>query len=195
MEENSFFLYSMFIFFSQTDSPIKFYGDPLVDFSLTHFLDRFAFKNPKKDNENKPESFIHSFHHKNYTPHGSRGKSVKQLSSTNCTEDEKFIFEYLNRKRERQAAFSASGAQKEVEAVDDDEFEAYLDGLSGKKNKKDGTDDEEFDFLGDFGDGKNNENGNDDAEDWDTDDDNEDEDDDDDDDDGDVGMKDHGDDA
>lgn len=146
-------------------------------------MDRFAFKNPKKD-ENKPESFIHSFHHKNYTPHGSRGKPVKQLNSTNCTEDEKFIFEYLNRKRERQAALGLAGTQKDVEVVDDDEFEAYLDGLSGKKHKADVDDDDDaFNLLGDFGDGKSNGNDADNAEDWDSDDDNEDEDDDNDDDD------------
>lgn len=164
----------------------------MVDFSLSHFLDRFAFKNPKKDSENKPESFIHSFRHKNYTPHGSRGKSVKHLSSTNCTEDERFIFEYLNQKRERRTALGVKGPLKDVEGVDDDEFEAYLDGLSGKKNK-DGLEDEELDIFGDFGDGKSNGSGNDDAEDWDSaDDDDDDEMDGDDDDDGMKGAGDDG---
>ncbi|XP_031631249.1 CCAAT/enhancer-binding protein zeta [Contarinia nasturtii] len=147
------------------DKPIKFYGDPLVDFSLTHFLDRFAFKNPKKDAENKPVSIVHAFHHKNYTPHGSRGKPVKQLSSASCTEDEKFIFEFLDKKRARQAALGLDQKDR-FESVDDDEFDAYLDGLGGKKGK-DGLDDEEFDILGDFGEAKGTTE--DDGEDWDSD--------------------------
>lgn len=139
-----------------------------MDFSLTHFLDRFAFKNPKKD-ENKPESIVATFHHKHYTPYGSRGKPVKQLSSANCTEDEKFIFEYLDAKRARQAALGVNDKQSDrFESVDDDEFDSYLDSLGGKKNK-DGLDDDEFDLAGDFGEGKGNNTGEDDAEDWESD--------------------------
>lgn len=138
-----------------------------MDFSLTHFLDRFAFKNPKKD-ENKAESVVHTFHHKNYTPHGSRGKPIKQLSLTNCTEEEKFIFEYLDKKRARQKALGLTGKESErFESVDDDEFDAYLDGLGGKKGKN-GFDDEEFDLAGDFGEGKGN-NDEDGGEDWESD--------------------------
>lgn len=156
------------------DVPIKFYGDPLADFSLTHFLDRFAFKNPKKPTENKTETLVQSMHHRHYVSYGSRGKSVKQLSAHNVTEDEKYIFEYLNQKRERQSAYGLSGeANENVHAVDDDEFDAYLDGLGRKKknkNKSSETDDDENDelnFMSDFGDEKPDAN----DEDWDDDDD------------------------
>lgn len=138
-----------------------------MDFSLSHFLDRFAFKNPKKDSEPKSESLVQSFHSKQYTSYGSRGKPVKQLSAANCTEDEKFIFEYLDKKRERQAALGVSGDQSDALAVDDDEFDAYLDTLGGKKSKNDGLDDDEFDIVRDFGEGKVNVE--EDAEDWDSD--------------------------
>lgn len=89
-------------------------------------MDRFAFKNPKKDAENKQESVVQSFHHKHYTPHGSRGNSVKQLNNANCTEDERYIFEYLNRKRERQTALGLNKRGENDDEVDDDEFDAYL---------------------------------------------------------------------
>lgn len=150
------------------DAPIKFYGDPLADFSLTHFLDRFAFKNPKKHAESKTESLVTSMHHKQYTPYGSRGRSVKQLSANNVTEDEKYIFEYLNQKRERQAALGLKGENDNT--VDDDEFDAYLDGLGGKKKSKKNKDD--LDFMADFG--NEMDDGND--EDWDDEDDDEDDD-------------------
>lgn len=149
------------------DTSIKFYGDPLRDFSITQFLDRFCFKNPKKLENTKSDSIVKAIYNKPYTPSGGRGLAVNQLTSTNCTEDERFIFEFLQRKRERQAALGLSNKNDEDSvdkyAVDDDEFDAYLDSLSGtgksKKNKKHGADDiddeeeeEDLDFLGELGD-------------------------------------------
>lgn len=90
-----------------------------------------------------------SMHHKHYTPYGSRGKSVKQLNASNVTEDERFIFDYLNHKRERQAALGLNADGENDNTVDDDEFDAYLDGLGGKKKSKKNKDD--LDFMGDFG--------------------------------------------
>lgn len=125
------------------------------DFSFTTFLERFSFKNPKKKSDQKPESLVQAIHQKQYTPHGSRGQSVKQLTSTTVTEDERFIFEYLQKKQERQAL--AGVTRDESKDVDDDEFEAYLEGLGkGKKKKKadglddDDDDDDEFDFISDL---------------------------------------------
>lgn len=97
---------------------------------------------------------VKSIHNKSYSSHGSRGQAVQRLTSANCTEDEKFIFAYLDQKRERKALFDQAGL--DGDDIDDDEFEAYLDGLGGKKSGKtevDVDDDEEFDFLGDFNDG------------------------------------------
>uniref|UniRef100_T1GKH2 CCAAT-binding factor domain-containing protein n=1 Tax=Megaselia scalaris TaxID=36166 RepID=T1GKH2_MEGSC len=75
---------------------ISYYGDPLKDFSLAHFLERFVFKNPKK-NEKSLSEVPQTVQHKNYISYGSRGKSVKSLTRTNCTEDEKFIFNIWKR--------------------------------------------------------------------------------------------------
>ena len=69
---------------------IRYFGDPLKDFSLTQFLDRFSFKNPKKDKDEKEQKTTFS---KGYQAKGSRGQSVHLLTEKNCTEDEKFIFE------------------------------------------------------------------------------------------------------
>lgn len=142
-----FFYYNLF-----SDTRIKFYGDPLRDFSLSQFLERFAFKNPKKIVDKKTDSLVQAIHNKQYVPLGSRGQSVKQLTADNCTEDERFIFEYLNKKREIRAS-QGPQADEDRLSVDDDEFDAYLDGLgSSKKSKRkgsvvDGEEDEELDFL------------------------------------------------
>lgn len=107
-----------------------------MDFSLTRFLDRFAFKNPKKAAEEQKEikSVVQSKHAKTkeYKQHGSRGIPVTALTDRNCTEDERFIFNYLERRRQ------IKGSRKDGEEgdsdsdqgdLDDEEFDSYLDGL------------------------------------------------------------------
>lgn len=139
---------------------ITHYGDPLKDFCLTQFLERFSFRNPKKLDDKKvgAEALAQVVHHKNYQAHGGRGQPVQNLTKSNCSEDERFIFQYLEQKREKRQAIrkaigkSGKGSDDDSDGdVDDDEFEAYLDGLGGKKSDN-GEDDEEFDFLGDLGD-------------------------------------------
>lgn len=64
-------------------------------------------------------------HNKSYKASGSRGLPVKELSKSNCTEDERFILEYLQQKREKQAAFAKDGSDDDdVDSVNDDEFDA-----------------------------------------------------------------------
>lgn len=135
--------------FSVTEQPINFYGDPLQDFSLSFFLERFVFKNPKKTESKSQLNVLQK--NRNYKSFGSRGQPVHQLTESNCTEDERFIFEFLNKKRERKANLEI---QSESKDIDDDEFDAYLDSLGPKKKKKsgddDGLEDDECDFLADY---------------------------------------------
>lgn len=66
-------------------------------------------------------------HNKNYTASGSRGLPVKELTKSNCTEDERFILEYLQQKREKRAAFANDASDDDdddVDSVNDDEFDA-----------------------------------------------------------------------
>ncbi|XP_073842108.1 nucleolar complex protein 1 [Musca autumnalis] len=146
---------------------IDYYGDPLRDFGLAHFLERFSFKNPKKLDDKSPAS-QHPLTHKSYKSYGSRGMSVKSLTKNNCTEEEMFIFNYLEHKRKQAELVKTKtdgddddeeeGGHLQARDVDDDEFEDYLDGFFGKKSKKaqkeeDGvvSDPEELDFLKDLG--------------------------------------------
>lgn len=111
-------------FHPQSERPITFYGDPLRDFCLTQFLDRFAFRNPKKPAEDaKSQSMVQLVHNKNYTATGGRGLPVKELTKSNCSEDERFILEYLQQKREKRAAF-ATETNEDDEVDSDDEFDA-----------------------------------------------------------------------
>ncbi|BFF97329.1 uncharacterized protein DMAD_05765 [Drosophila madeirensis] len=148
---------------------IDYYGDPLRDFGLPHFLERFAFKNPKKLEAPQAESAAVA--HKRYMAQGGRGKPVKSLTKANCTEDEMFILNFLEHKRRQAEIVAQNKKQREVKKdeddggeqggeylkegeVDDDEFEEYLDGYFGKKFKEgaDAEEDEnELNFLEELG--------------------------------------------
>ncbi|XP_030570913.1 uncharacterized protein F23B12.7 isoform X2 [Drosophila novamexicana] len=147
---------------------IDYYGDPLRDFGLPHFLERFAFKNPKKLDHQQAVEGAASAAHKRYTAFGARGKPVKSLTKTTCTEDEMFIFNYLEHKRKQAELMEQSKKQPKIEEkapetvdddlkegeVDDDEFESYLDDFFGKKLKQGGDDDqdeEELNYLEELG--------------------------------------------
>lgn len=122
---------------------IKYFGDPLKDFSLSHFLDRFSFKNPKKLDEKEQKSAFHQ----NYQSKGSRGQSVYLLTEQSCTEDEKFIFDFIQRKREIKEKKTKFKDEKDddLESVDDDEFDAYLDSVGAARDMN--KSDRDFDYL------------------------------------------------
>lgn len=126
-------------------------------------MERFSFRNPKKEESKEDErSVIQKIHlsHRVYSAHGSRGQPVQALTSTNCTEDERFIFawviilkilqfppiiinnnihSYLDHKRAKQV-IQKDDDEESTHSVDDDEFEAYLDGLGGKAEMDDDLD-------------------------------------------------------
>lgn len=144
--------------FYRLDKRIDYYGDPLRDFGLPHFLERFSFKNPKKLDQEKTSS---TPGHKNYVSYGPRGMPVKSLTRNNCTEEEMFIFNYLEQKRKQAVVPKTKGeddegGEEDLKAgeVDDDEFEEYLDGFfggkKGSKGEAEEADDEELDFLKEF---------------------------------------------
>lgn len=120
-----------------------------MDFSLTRFLDRFAFKNPKKAAEEPKEvkSVVQAKHAKvkEYKQQGSRGIPVTALTDRNCTEDERFIFNYLERRRQIMGKKEEADSDSEADGdLDDDEFDSYLDGLSAKGSSKSG---EQVDYM------------------------------------------------
>lgn len=128
------------------DRKIKYFGDPLKDFSLSHFLERFSFKNPKKADPREQKSAFHQ----NYLAKGARGQSVYLLTEQTCTEDEKFIFDFIQRKREIKEKHKGKFKDEkdiddDCESVDDDEFDAYLDSLGAAKDMS--KSDRDFDYM------------------------------------------------
>lgn len=72
----------------------KYSGDPLKDFTLVRFLERFSFKNPKKQPENVSSLFAKR---KKYAVSGVRSLPVRSDSylkqkEDNVPVDERYLF-------------------------------------------------------------------------------------------------------
>ena len=78
---------------------VQYPGDPLQDFTMMHFLDRFVFRNPKKDpNKGKPQTVLGK--RKTYTPVGIKSMAPDSKDYANKEEssippDEAYIYKYF----------------------------------------------------------------------------------------------------
>ena len=148
METNNIVSFAAALFASNllAGDPISYSGDPLGDFTLVRFLDRFVFRNPKQNPEkNKPLTVLGK--RNIYRPSGIKAVApdsadFRNRDLENVPKDEVFLYKYFNEKIERKG-----------EKVDDDkvsvtseEFNDYLDKMSGGRQAD--FDDEDIDFAG-----------------------------------------------
>ncbi|TNM94450.1 hypothetical protein fugu_017209 [Takifugu bimaculatus] len=127
---------------------IEYSGDPLRDFTLIRFLDRFVFRNPKQL-KGKRTIF--------WTDLKCR---CVFLSSVNCEEflskdesqipvDEIFFYRFFKKRQQEKIKRrpKADGDEESVEDVDDEEFEKILDLCEGDSYFTDVAEDQ-LDFAG-----------------------------------------------
>merc|ERR1712059_19203 len=125
--------------------PIKYSGDPLSDFTIARFLDRFVFRNPKKNPEkNKPTTVLGK--RNIYRPSGSKAlapdsKDFRNRDLESVPEDEVYIYKYFKEKVERKGEKN----DDDSESVTSEEFNSFLDKMGGRNND---FDDENIDFAG-----------------------------------------------
>ncbi|XP_034017542.1 CCAAT/enhancer-binding protein zeta isoform X2 [Thalassophryne amazonica] len=109
---------------------IQYSGDPLQDFTLIRFLDRFVFRNPKQ-HKGKQQGALQSqprlaVVHVNTDEFLSKEESQVPV-------DEIFFYRYF-KKRQQEKQFrrpQGDGDDESVEDVDDEEFEKILDSYEG----------------------------------------------------------------
>jgi len=160
---------------------IKYGGDPLQDFTLTRFLDRFVFRNPKKETTEREEKGTKAakpdavFSRRQlYAPAGVRkiapdSKAYADADESSVPLDERFIHRFVV---ERRARKDADKEEDDNESVTSEDFNDYLDNFyGGKKKRKDGgeedfDEDDNLDFAGHVDEGANVEEGDDDDDDW-----------------------------
>ncbi|NWV30327.1 CEBPZ protein, partial [Origma solitaria] len=130
---------------------IQYSGDPLQDFTLMRFLDRFVYRNPKfsKGKENtssvvmqpKKKQFM-----KDMQNLAVNSKEFRTKDESKIPVDEVFFHRFyskFDKKREKQKRLDD---EESVEDVDDDEFERALDTFEAADNAVVGQDD--LDFAG-----------------------------------------------
>merc|ERR1712141_507975 len=126
---------------------IKYTGDPLQDFTLMRFLDRFVFRNPKKDVKINSKVF-----NKRNT-WGSKGVRALAPDSNEYLSkdigqipiDERFIYKYLKDKRAKEA----DAPDSDDESVNSEDFNEAI---------KVNIDDKELDFASNIEDIEEDEN-------------------------------------
>ncbi|CAH0547490.1 unnamed protein product [Brassicogethes aeneus] len=128
---------------------IRYDGDPLKDFTLIRFLERFVFKNPKKIDHK--EGVHPTFgQRKFYKPKGVRTLPVNSNmyiaeNQNNIPVDELFLYSYLKKKYENRQ-LKDDDEDSDAESVQSEEFEDMLDKMAGMKDL-----DEDIDFMEEIG--------------------------------------------
>ncbi|KAM6208020.1 CCAAT/enhancer-binding protein zeta [Sarcoramphus papa] len=131
---------------------IQYSGDPLQDFTLMRFLDRFVYRNPKlhKGKENtssvvmqpKKKQFM-----KDTQNLAVNSKEFRAKDESKIPVDEVFFHRFYSKFDKRREKQKRQDDEESVEDVDDDEFERALDTFEAADNAIDvGQDD--LDFAG-----------------------------------------------
>uniref|UniRef100_A0A7I5ED95 CBF domain-containing protein n=1 Tax=Haemonchus contortus TaxID=6289 RepID=A0A7I5ED95_HAECO len=113
------------------DGCINYKGDPIEDFTLLKFLDRFAFKNPK-ENRSKDSSTSRVLRKKQFDPWGVKKLPVssKEYISKKPSElpaDEHYLHRFASLKFHPQEKEKKEEDDWEIESVDSAEFDAIID--------------------------------------------------------------------
>ncbi|EYB90319.1 hypothetical protein Y032_0221g2550 [Ancylostoma ceylanicum] len=114
------------------DGIINYKGDPLEDFTLMKFLDRFAFKNPKEGSTSKSAT-NRVLRKKLFDPWGVKKLSLssKEYLSKKITElpaDEHYLHRFASFKFSHQEDSEKKDKDDwEIESVDSAEFDAIID--------------------------------------------------------------------
>ncbi|KAK2168406.1 hypothetical protein LSH36_17g12003 [Paralvinella palmiformis] len=111
---------------------VSYHGDPLEDFTLIRFLDRFVYRNPKKrETESKFNKKMHSYlisKSRHQVAAGAKAVPVNsekflRIDENKIPVDEKFFHRYFSNRAKKMKV----SVDEEIDSdVDDDEFETYL---------------------------------------------------------------------
>lgn len=134
---------------------INYTGDPLKDFTLIRFVERFSFKNPKKQSEMKSSSLFAK--RQMYAVSGVKSKPISAYAhqpEKKIPVDEMYLFKYLQQRRmlAEEQKKSKEEEDEDVESVASDEFEDMIGDLMAKRGFKTDYDDDDIDEDIDFAD-------------------------------------------
>ncbi|MEE6475242.1 hypothetical protein FKM82_010667 [Ascaphus truei] len=114
---------------------IQYTGDPLQDFTLMRFLDRFVYRNPKlqKATENNRGYLMHQRkkHYMNEDKLAVNSSTFLGKEETEIPVDEVFFHRYFKKLSSEKRKTKRNEDEESLEDVDDDEFENILDSFEG----------------------------------------------------------------
>ncbi|XP_013388500.1 CCAAT/enhancer-binding protein zeta-like [Lingula anatina] len=130
---------------------VSYPGDPLQDFTLIRFLDRFVFRNPKKKTTAEATGGMMNRKQRGYQPQGLKAVPVNsekylEKGEEGVPVDEKFFYRYFSEKASKKK--EVDDEDSDAESVSDEEFDDFLDSY---EKQFDMDQDVKFDFAGEFG--------------------------------------------
>ncbi|KAG8586441.1 hypothetical protein GDO81_005374 [Engystomops pustulosus] len=114
---------------------VQYTGDPLQDFTLMRFLDRFVYRNPKQ--QKITENNRGYLRHRNKKLYMTQEKQPVNSATFLAKEeadipvDEIFFHRYFKKLSTDKQKYERDADRESLEDVDDDEFEKVLDSLEG----------------------------------------------------------------
>ena len=124
---------------------IEYKGDPLLDFGLISFLDKFVAKNPRSTDRLKGGSIMQSLRKRNVVP-----VNPEELVLKNAEEvagDEKFFYQYFKEKANNKKDTKVKKLDLDSEEEGVDEGDKFED-IEGGDDDDDGAIDEEAALFG-----------------------------------------------
>ncbi|XP_014674207.1 PREDICTED: CCAAT/enhancer-binding protein zeta-like [Priapulus caudatus] len=129
---------------------VSYSGDPLQDFTLIRFLDRFVYRNPKKTNKGETADVM-VMRAKKQTRGLGEGKAVPvntaeflKRGEANTPVDEQFLYRYFSKKADQKKDLDNVS---EGESISDDEFDKLLDKIEPGSRARDDFD---MDFASEY---------------------------------------------
>ncbi|XP_075993392.1 CCAAT/enhancer-binding protein zeta isoform X2 [Genypterus blacodes] len=132
---------------------VQYSGDPLQDFTLSRFLDRFVFRNPKqlKSKLGTEASVLQPRHRSAVHTLAVNGEEFVSKDESQIPVDQLFFYRFFKRRQQEKQKLRpqrGGGDEDSVEDVDDDEFEKLLDSCEGDSYFADLQGEERLDFAG-----------------------------------------------
>uniref|UniRef100_A0A3Q2Y8S1 CCAAT enhancer binding protein zeta n=1 Tax=Hippocampus comes TaxID=109280 RepID=A0A3Q2Y8S1_HIPCM len=141
---------------------IQYSGDPLQDFTLMRFLDRFVFRNPKpiKRKQNTDTSVLQPKQRSHGSSLAVNSEEFLRQEESQIPVDQIFFYRFFKKRQQENAHRrpKIDNDNESLEDVDDDEFEKMLgwSNMSGDQKKKaarkDADESDESDESGDLDD-------------------------------------------
>ncbi|KAI8484292.1 hypothetical protein Bbelb_378900 [Branchiostoma belcheri] len=120
---------------------IQYSGDPLQDFTLARFLDRFVFRNPKQRKQDPGQSVMQPKSTR-FEPRGVKRFPVNseeflQTEEQKIPVDEVFFHRFFSKRAEFGRKSTDGDNDSDIESVGDEEFDRILDKFEGDEEDED----------------------------------------------------------